>query len=572
MSQQAESAVEAPRGRGLREAAEALSRNPALLLLAAAVVASGALLIALAGDVVFLRDEWPVVLERRGFSAGVFLDPHVGHLAAGVIAIYKALLATFGMSSPLPFHLASTLIYLLAAVLLFVYARRRVGDWLALMGAVLILFFGAGAVDMLSPFQMFFSGSIAAGIGALLALDRDDRRGDLAACALLVASISFSEAGIAFTVGVLVRMALGRRPLRERLFVGAVPLALYAIWWLGWGHTAESHLTLHNVASSPLYVLDAASAAVASLAGLASASDALPEPSGQQWLPAALLVAVVLAGLRIRRLGRVPSGVWAVLAIGLTFWALAAFNTFFGRAPGNGRYIYPSAVFVILIAAELCRGLRVGPRGIAAAAAVTVVGLAANLVFLRDGYWYYFRPANEQQRGAISALDIAGPQNPGFVLNAKTSPVTFFDINTSQYLSAVQAFGSPAYTPAELATAPEASRLEADRVLGAMLGLALKPGGPAGGPCKTVQASASGETGLELGTGSIELRAHPGSRAKVRLGRFADGLPFVAGTLAPGSRASLAIPRDGATVPWRLGLVGHGPVAVCLPGPRGGAG
>src|SRR5581483_3380653 len=205
--------------------------------------------------------------------------------------------------SPLPFHLASTLIYLIAVVLLFVYARRRVGDWLALMGAVLILFFGAGAVDMLSPFQMFFSGSIAAGIGALLALDRDDRPGDLAACALLVASISFSEAGIAFTVGVLVRMALGRRPLRERLYVGVVPLALYAIWWLGWGHTAESHLTLHNVASSPLYILDAASAAVASLAGLASASDALPEPSGQQWLPAALLVAVVLAGLRIRRLG-----------------------------------------------------------------------------------------------------------------------------------------------------------------------------------------------------------------------------------------------------------------------------
>jgi hypothetical protein len=569
MSSRAEApAYEASRGRG--EALGASFRNPAILCLALAVAASGVTLLVLAGDVVFLRDEWPVVLERRGLSADAFLDPHVGHLAVGVVAIYKALLATFGMTSPLPFHVASTLIYLLAAVLLFAYARRRVGDWLAVFGTILILFFGAGTADMLSPFQMFFSGSIAAGIGALLALDRDDRPGDLIACLLLAASVSFSEAGIAFTVGVLVRLALDKRPLVGRLYVGLVPLFLYAIWWLGWGHTAESHLTLHNVATSPLYVLDAVSAALASLVGLASASDALPKPTGQQWLPAALIVALGLAAWRVRRLGRVPAGVWPVLAIGLTFWALCAFNTFFGRAPGNGRYIYPSAVFVLLIAAELCRGMRVGRRGIAAVAGVTAVGVAANLVFLSDGYRGYFKPANEQQRGALSALEIAGPDNPGFVLNAKTSPVTFFDINTGQYLSAVKAFGSPAYTPTELATAPQASLLEADRVLGAILGIELKPGGGGVAGCRTVQASATGATGLKLGVGSVELRARPEARAKVELGRFSDGFPFVAGSLPPGSRASLTIPADGSDVPWRLGLVGHGRVAVCLPRTAGG--
>jgi hypothetical protein len=540
-------------------------RNPAILCLAAAVVASGVTVLALTGDVVFLRDEWPVVLERRGFSAGAFLDPHVGHLAVGVIAIYKLLLATFGMTSMLPFHVASTLIYLVAAVMLFAYVRRRVGDWLALMGAVLILFFGAGAVDILSPFQMFFSGSIAAGIGALLALDRDDRAGDLLACLLLVVAISFSEAGIAFAVGVMARLALGSRPLVGRLYVVMVPLVLYAIWWLGWGHTAESHLTLHNVATSPLYVLDAASAAIASLVGLASASDALPEPSGQQWLPAAFIVAIGLAAWRVGRLGRIPSGVWPVLAIGLTFWVLCAFNTFFGRAPGNGRYIYPSAVLVLLIAAELCRGVRVGRRGIAAAAGVTAVGLAANLVFLSDAYRGYFKPANEQQRGALSALEIAGPDNPGFVLNAKTSPVTFFDINTSQYLSAVAAFGSPAYTPTELASAPEASRLEADKVLGAILGIELEPGGAGGGPCRTVLASQHGATGVKLGPGTITLRAQPATRAKVELGRFSDQLPYTAGSLAPESKASLTIFADRSDLPWRLGLVGQGPVTVCGP-------
>jgi hypothetical protein len=569
MSTRAEPAAY-PSSRGRGEALGARLRNPAILCLIAAVAASGVTVLLLAGDVVFLRDEWPVVLERRGFSAGVFLDPHVGHLAAGVIAIYKLLLATFGMTSPLPFHVASTLIYLAAAVTLFVYARRRVGDWLALMASVLILFFGAGAVDMLSPFQMFFSGSIAAGIGALLALDRDDRLGDVIACVLLIVAISFSEAGIAFTIGVLVRLALSDRPLANRLYVGAAPLVLYAIWWLGWGHTATSHFTLHNVASSPTYILDAASAAIASLLGLASASDALPAPSGQAWVPAAFIVALGLAAWRIGTLRRVPRGVWPVLAIGLTFWALAAFNTFFGRAPGNGRYIYPSAVFVLLIAVELCRGVRLGRRGLAAAAAVMVVGVAANIVFLRDGYWYYFRPANEQQRGALSALEIAGPQNPMFVLNAKTSPVTFFDINTGQYLSAVKAFGSPAYTPEELVSAPQASQLETDKVLGAMLGLRLEPGGAGGGPCRTVRATTTGDTGLELGPGRVGLRASEEARAKVELGRFSDQLPLVAGSLAPGSRASLTIPADESDRPWRLGLVGHGPVAVCLADSRGG--
>jgi len=479
------------------------------------------------------------------------------------VAIYKLLLAVFGMTSPLPFHVTSTVIYLAAAVLLFVYARRRVGDWLALMASVLILFFGAAAVDLLSPFQMFFSGSIAAGIGALLALDRDDSRGDAIACALLVVSICFSEAGIAFTVGVFVRVALGARPLRGRVFVWLVPLALYGLWWLGWGHTAESHLTLHNVATSLPYVVNAAAAAIAALVGLSSASDALPEASGQQWLAAAFIAALALAGWRARRLGRIPSGVWPVLAIGVTFWALAAFNQFWGRAPGNGRYIYPSAVFVLLIAIELLRGVRVGWRGISVAAAVTVVGVAANLQFLSDGYRYYFKPANLQQRGALSALDIASPDNPSFVLNANTSPVTFFDIDTTQYLSAVKAFGSPAYTPEELASASASSRQEADRVMGAMLGLALKPGGAPHGSCRTIQATSTGPAEVELTPGTAVLSASNETEAKVMLGRFSDGLPFDAGSLSPGSRASVTIPADRSDRPWRLGAHGRGPVTVC---------
>lgn len=526
----------------------------------------------LAGDVIFLRDEWAVVLYRRGFGAGVFLDPHAGHLTALPIAFYKLLLSIFGMSSPLPFHVGATLIYLLAAVLLFSYARRRVGDWLALLATLLILFLGASYVDLMSPFQIVFSGAVAAGLGALLALDRDDRRGDVAACILLVVSMTFSEVGIAFAAGAVVRIALGGRPWAGRLYVALVPLAMYALWWLGWGHTAHSYVSLHNAGTTPVYVINAVSAAIGSLSGLASASDAVPSPVGQQWGPALLAVAVVLVGWRVRRLGGVPRGVWAVLAIGVTFWALAGLDYVPGfREPGNGRYIYPSAVFVLLIAIELLRGVRLPSRALLVAAAVTGIAVAANLVFLKDGYRYYFKPSNEQQRGAVSALGIDGPLNTSFVLNASVSPVTFYDIDAASYLSAVDAWGSPGYTESQLPSAPESSRAEADKVFGALLGLRLAPGGPAARSCRTVLASPTGATGLQLGPGRTSFEAPAGTRAEIALGRFSDELPVGAGTLRQSSRASLTIPADRTDRAWRLGVEGSGPVTVCGAGPPGGS-
>ena len=166
-----------------------------------------------------------------------------------------------GIDSAFPFQIVSTLVFLLSATLLFIYLRRRVGDWPALLGSALILFLGAAWIDLLWAFQIGFSGSIAAGLGALLALDRDDRVGDRIACALLVVSISFSELGVPFVAGALVSVLVGGRPRIRRLYIAVVPLAFYAIWWLGWGHTAESAFSLDNVLESPKCVFDASSQA-----------------------------------------------------------------------------------------------------------------------------------------------------------------------------------------------------------------------------------------------------------------------------------------------------------------------
>ena len=539
-----------------------LTRNPVLVCLGAAVAASGALLIVLGSHLTVYADEWNIVLLRQGVTAGPFLDPYNGHLIVGVIVVYKVLLATFGMASPLPFHVVSTIVYVLAAVLLFGYMRSRVGEWLALFGSGVILFLGAANEDLLFPFQIFFSGAIAAGLGALLALDRDDRRWDLAACALLVVSTSFSEVGIAFSLGALVRVALAERPWRGRVYIALVPLGLYGLWWLGWGHTAASDITLHNAAGTPSYVVDAAAAGVAALLGLASASDQPGGAVGQQWMPVALAAALVLALWRVLRIGRIPRGVWPALVIGVTFWALAGLSYIPGRGAATNRYLYPSAVFCLLIAAELLRGVRPGARAIVATAAVAALAIAANLAFLSDGYKLFWKPQSQLIRADLAALEIGGPVNPSFVLTREVSPAPYFDIAAGSYLSAAQTWGSPAYTQSELPAAPESSRVEADKVLGAILGLRLTRVGAVHRACQSRRAALAAGTEVSLDPGRVSVHAGA-TGAQVAMGRFADGLSVVAGTVPPRSTRTLSIPHDGSARPWRLGIRGPGRITLC---------
>jgi hypothetical protein len=551
--------------------------NPALLCLAGVVACSGAFLLILQSHLTFINDDWAFLLYRRGSSVGTFLDPHNEHIVLGPVSIYKASLATFGMGSALPVQVASTLVFLLSALLLFVYLRRRVGDWAALLGTSLILFLGAGWKDLLWSFQVGFSGSVAAGLGMLLALDRDDRAGDRLACGLLVASLAFSSLGLAFAAGAVVDLLLSRRPRAGRLYVALVPLALFGLWWLGWGHTAKSHLGLHNVATAPEYVIDAVSQAIASLLGLATPLGGLSisgepagEPVGLDLGRILLVVAIGLAAWRLRRLGGVPRALWIALAVGGGFWLLAALNgdpRF--RLPTTGRYQYQGAIFVLLIAAELLRGVRVGRRALAGAAVVTGVAVLSGLALLHDGYKFY-RGESEGERAQLAAVEIARQTvAPGFTLLSGANP-----IEAGAYLSAVDAFGSPAYTQVELVSSPDPARTAADKVLADALPIRLaqarrvSPGagagqGPAGRRCRTVKASPAGATGLLLRPGEFTLKARAATKAEVLLGRFSDGLPVDLGTLRPGPGGSLTVPADRSTRPWRLGLRGAGPVTVC---------
>ena len=200
------------------------------------------------------------------------------------------------MGSALPFQIVSTGVFLLSNVALFIYLRRRIGDELALLGTTLVLFLGAAWIDLLWSFQVALSGSIAAGLAALLALERDKQRSDVVACALLVVSVAFSELGVSFALAALVSVALGPRLRRNRLYVALLPLALYAIWFLGWGHKGPDTFSAHNVLVSPKYVFEAISQAIASLLGLATPlTGSGLQPVGLIWGELLLVTGIVLA-------------------------------------------------------------------------------------------------------------------------------------------------------------------------------------------------------------------------------------------------------------------------------------
>src|SRR5262245_15189543 len=547
------------------EPPEHTERSSQLIVVGLLVVlaCSATLLLLLQSRLTFVADDWSFLLDRRGVSAAVFLDPHNNHIVVLPVSIYKALLEVFGMTSALPFQIVSTGIFLLSNLALFAYLRRRVGAELALLGTTLVLFLGAAWVDLLWSFQVSLSGSIAAGLAALLALERDEQRSDAIACALLVVAVAFSELGVSFALAALVSVALGPRPRRHRLYVALLPLALYAIWFLSWGHKGPETLTAHNVLVSPKYVFEAISQSIASLAGRATPLlGSGVQPVGLIWGELLLVAGIIVAIWRVRRLGRISRGLWTALTLGGSFWFLAAATAYLTyRLPTNGRYQYPGAVFVLVIAAELLRGIRPSRRTLLIGVLVTAAAVVSGLFFLDKGYRIQ-RSTTITERAKLGALEIARPD----VSPDSEVPLDLLtQIDAGAYFSAVDAFGSPALTESQLGSSSEASRAAADATLASLLNIRLAE---VSGTKATVDFRR--RCGINYMVGQ-SLPLDPGANLLIagggptglRLARFADRSWIELGSLRPQHIGVIQIPRDRSARRWRLENVGPGSVAVC---------
>ncbi len=527
---------------------------------------SAAILVVLGSRLTFILDDWTYILYRRDFSADAFLMPANEHLVGGAVATWKLLLSGAGIGSTAPFRVVSTAIFVLGAWFLFVWTRRRLGPWPALLATLPVLFIGAAFEDFFWFASITFLGSLTCGLGMLVALDRRDRAGDLLACAWLLGSMLFSSLWISFAAGALVDIALrrGEREWRRRAYVIVVPVVLWVLWWLGWGHEAESSISLHNIAASPLFVLDSFAAAIAALFGLATPVEGIASPAGLDWgRPLAVLLAA-LALWRAYRLERIPRSLWVVLAIGLSFWILGAFALKEGRVPWASRYQLPGATFILLVAAELLRGVRLDRRLLPPALVVLVAAVASNGLFLHEAYKSYLH-STEIVRADLTAMEIARDTvDPSFFLDEEFADTGFAYIDAGSYFSAVDEFGSPAYTIEELRASPAEARFAADKVLLNALRVRLKPVPPSAVPDRGCFEFEGSEL-FDVPAGGVAIVAGETPVADIKMRRFADApdfpVDFQTG-IAAGEAIAVPIPPDLSTVPWKMQLEGSG-ATVC---------
>ena len=534
------------------------------LLAGAAMLLSGAALLHWLSRVTFWRDEWGLLLHRRGWSVGTFLDPAVEHLVAIPILIYKLLLGVFGMASPAPFQVVAVITFLASVLLLYVYVRARLGAWLALAAILPLLLLGPAWDDLLFPYQMTWFGSVACGIAALLCLERDNRNGDIAATALLVAGLLFSDAGLPFVAGAVVEVALSPRRW-ERAFVPVVPAVLWALWYLGWGHTAHTFVSFHNAAKLPSYVLDGLGSSISAYLGLSQPFGVTETPS-LAWGRPLLVLLVGLAVWRVYRVGRPSNRLWVTLAILLSYWSLAGLNSSILGLPTVGRYQYLGVVGLALVASELVREARIGRWATAGILAVAVLATLSNFTALRNAAGGLAVIA-QQTRGGLAALELARDRvDPSLELNQQNSGVDYIGLlDAGSYLSAVDSYGSPAYTAAELPSAPEFARIAADKVSGAALPIHLQPAAP-GTARRCLRVDAARSPNAPVPTGGFVIRAQSAG-VEAGLRRYARAsFPLSLGTVPPGKPQLLRIPPDRSPAPWTLQLTGSGEAAVCPAG------
>jgi hypothetical protein len=559
--------VEAGADRGIRERglgpglSLAVERAP-LLVLGVAAIASFAWILSVDSHLTFIADDWMLLVKRQGWGASYFLEPFHGNVVLAPALVYKLMREIFGMGSATPYYALSIATFVGSAALLFVYLRRRVDDWLALCGAVLILFLGAAFEDLLFAFQVGYYGSVAAGLGMLIALDREDDRGDRVACVLLGVSLFFSSVGLAFAVGALVDLFLGRRPRGARAFIALAPIGLYALWWLGWGHTAQNHLSLHNVLTGPQYVFKAAGAGITSLLGLATGDGSEPSQPHLIWGKLILVAGLLVLAWRLIRERGIRRGLAMALAIGLTFWVVAAINRDVSRLPTSSRFQYPSAVFLLLIAGELLRGLRVPTPAVVAAVVVTGLAISGGISLMHREYSERWVPYADALRSRLAGLEIAGSAaDPHFQVAFPPD----IEASARAYFLATDAYGTPAYSEAELKRRSVGELDGADLVNAQALGLALRPPRPQAKTfgCEPLEASAEGLTGTTLLHGGFTLENRGAVPVEVMLSRFSSELSVSLGPLQAGQKAALRIPRDDSSQPWALGLKGAGIVRLC---------
>jgi hypothetical protein len=407
-------------------------------------IAAVVIVAAMAGTTFFF-DEWIWIMQRHSFDEATLLQPFNNHLMAMPIATYAVFYRVFGLDSPLPYQLALLAGHLATCVLLYVYLRGRIGWLLAIGGTAALAFFGYTWPVIIWPISLGWVYATTAGVGALLLVDRDTRRADIAAMAALLIGIASSGIAVPFVIGVAVELALKRA--WNRVYVAVVPLLVFGAWYLGYASGTSDSGSVGDVVDFAEKLLaqtfgtlvgidDRGTAAHVVLAVAFVAIVALWFALGRPHSPRLLGNAAALASFTVLlSYSRATSG--------LTQW-----------------HSYAAAVFVLLTLGELVAGRSIPIVPTVAVLVVVAWSIVWNLGELQEGSDLQ-RMRAEEMRAQLAAVELAGGSiDPDmrvgrFLLETRAGP----------WLDVAEQYGSPAYSLDELRDAPRHARRAANALL-----------------------------------------------------------------------------------------------------------
>jgi hypothetical protein len=382
----------------------------------------------------FYFDEWDFILAAPTWTPVSLLEPHNEHPVILLRAVYALLLNTVGLRSYLPYMAVLLALHFANVVLLFELVRRRAGDLLGLAAAAMLVVLGAGWENLLWAFQIGFLGSVACGLGMLIALNGPRASRRLAvAIGLLTASLMFSGIGLFF--GVAAAVQLIATPGRRRDAVWLIPTAgALGVWYIAFGRhgAAPGGISAGTLLSVPLYIAWGLGSAIAGLAGL----------GGAIGLPIALIGAGIIA-VRWRRRGIDAFGLGVVAGLLSLYLVAGATRAQLGyEQSGAGRYVYEGAVLWILLLSDAARDLPW--RGLWRPALAACLFLACfNNAVLLVGVSAAKTVQMQREDADLYALQLVRNQ-PCRRASGAVDPLVMPQVNRpAVYYRAIDRFGSP---------------------------------------------------------------------------------------------------------------------------------
>jgi len=522
-------------------------------------------------DLAFADDSINWILLNGFNSIKVTIEPYGGHLIFTPMLVFRAVLGAVGTSYT-GMGIVQVALLLTLSGLIYEYGRRRVGPLLALPPAIVILFLGSSSNVLMQPMiGIQFLCALVPGVAGLLALERSDRRGDIAACVFFsLAALGF-EMGLAFVLGGAVAIAL-REDRWRRAWIVAVPFVIYGIWRIWASKYGGSGAHLSNLPWIPAYAVDSLGVVVASFFGLffwvgsgqltylKLAGFDLAHLGEGLFLLTAEVFAAVLVIRRLLRRGPLPNTFWVALTVLIAIWIEQGLALAPNRTPGEVRYVFPDTVVFLLVAIECARGIRATRLALIGAAALTVVAIVGNLPRFQEGRDILV-DYSTNFGAAVAAMELDGSHmrpdfDPASEAAEAFTPGRGTLIGPSTVAMLNSKYGRFGYSIPALREKSEGVRQTADLVAVRGLGLQATPAQGKGSDCRSTGAGT-----IRLPRGGALLKVQQPSPLLLR--RFGSNYVAEAGQLQPGASAAIRIPTDSATLAWHAYAPDAGRLTAC---------